>query len=351
MYVMTADYGAASQLEKIDMLDFADFVVLNKFEKRGAEDALRDVRKQVARNRKLFKTPPERCRSSRPIASQFTRRRRQCAVRRDVREAARTLGRLRPWQPEGLAPVGVPKRQAIIPRTALCATSRRSPRRPRRAPRRYRGGGKPPAVRRACTARSAALGDAALPGRSTDTARPISRRRTHRSVAAAGPTTPRSTRSVPRASRCSRHGRSAARPRSAEEYSYRVRDRRSVRAELQRVAFAPCSLPKIADAAARRLGRAARLPADRKPARAPTRTRAASTRTARGRGPHAHVRGRGHAERTNRRFHYLARGHQATRLSTAFDSTTLYGEDPGRAARTSTGASATRASRSHRSTT
>jgi methylmalonyl-CoA mutase len=54
MYVMTADYGAASQLEKIDMLDFADFIVLNKFEKRGAEDALRDVRKQVARNRKLF---------------------------------------------------------------------------------------------------------------------------------------------------------------------------------------------------------------------------------------------------------------------------------------------------------
>src|SRR5688572_10350345 len=59
VYVMTSEYGAASQLEKIDMLDFADLIVLNKFEKRGAEDALRDVRKQVARNRKLFKTPPE----------------------------------------------------------------------------------------------------------------------------------------------------------------------------------------------------------------------------------------------------------------------------------------------------
>jgi methylmalonyl-CoA mutase len=46
MYVMTSDYGAPSQLEKIDMLDFADLVVLNKFDKRGAEDALRDVRKQ-----------------------------------------------------------------------------------------------------------------------------------------------------------------------------------------------------------------------------------------------------------------------------------------------------------------
>ena len=50
LYVMTGEYGAASQLEKIDMLDFADIVVLNKFEKRGAEDALRDVRKQWRRN-------------------------------------------------------------------------------------------------------------------------------------------------------------------------------------------------------------------------------------------------------------------------------------------------------------
>ncbi len=49
-YVMTSEYGAASQLEKIDMLDFADLIVLNKFEKRGAEDALRDVRKQWRRN-------------------------------------------------------------------------------------------------------------------------------------------------------------------------------------------------------------------------------------------------------------------------------------------------------------
>src|SRR5438874_2347732 len=50
LYVMTSEYGAASQLEKIDMLDFADFIVLNKAEKRGAEDSLRDVRKQWRRN-------------------------------------------------------------------------------------------------------------------------------------------------------------------------------------------------------------------------------------------------------------------------------------------------------------
>ena len=54
LYVMTPEFGAASQLEKIDMLDFADFVAINKFDRRGAEDALRDVRKQVQRNRKLY---------------------------------------------------------------------------------------------------------------------------------------------------------------------------------------------------------------------------------------------------------------------------------------------------------
>jgi isobutyryl-CoA mutase len=56
LYVMTPEFGAASQLEKIDMLDFADFVAINKFDRKGAQDALRDVRKQYQRNRELFST-------------------------------------------------------------------------------------------------------------------------------------------------------------------------------------------------------------------------------------------------------------------------------------------------------
>jgi methylmalonyl-CoA mutase len=59
LYVMTAEYGAASQLEKIDMLDFADFIAINKFERKGSRDALRDVRKQYQRNHKLFSQAPE----------------------------------------------------------------------------------------------------------------------------------------------------------------------------------------------------------------------------------------------------------------------------------------------------
>jgi isobutyryl-CoA mutase len=71
MYVMTSDYGAASQLEKIDMLDFAELVVLNKYDKRGAEDALRDVRKQWKRNRVAFQMKDEDVPVYPTIASQF----------------------------------------------------------------------------------------------------------------------------------------------------------------------------------------------------------------------------------------------------------------------------------------
>jgi len=71
VYVMTSDYGAASQLEKIDMLDFAELVVLNKYDRRGAEDALRDVRKQWKRNRVKFELKDDDVPVYPTIASQF----------------------------------------------------------------------------------------------------------------------------------------------------------------------------------------------------------------------------------------------------------------------------------------
>jgi methylmalonyl-CoA mutase len=71
LYVMTPEFGAASQLEKIDMLDFADFVAINKFDRRGAEDALRDVRKQVQRNRTAFMAAPEEMPVFGTIAARF----------------------------------------------------------------------------------------------------------------------------------------------------------------------------------------------------------------------------------------------------------------------------------------
>jgi methylmalonyl-CoA mutase len=71
LYVMTPEYGAATQLEKIDMLDFADIIALNKFDKRGALDALRDVRKQYQRNHQLFTQPVDNMPVFGTIASQF----------------------------------------------------------------------------------------------------------------------------------------------------------------------------------------------------------------------------------------------------------------------------------------
>ena len=71
LYVMTAEFGAHTQLEKIEMLDVADVVVLNKYEKRGSEDALRAIRKQVRRNRNLFEIADEELPVVATIASQF----------------------------------------------------------------------------------------------------------------------------------------------------------------------------------------------------------------------------------------------------------------------------------------
>ena len=71
LYVMTPEFGAATQLEKIDMLDFADLVALNKFDKRGALDAIRDVKKQYQRNHNLWEVNPDDMPVFGTIASQF----------------------------------------------------------------------------------------------------------------------------------------------------------------------------------------------------------------------------------------------------------------------------------------
>src|SRR4029077_15546370 len=71
LYVMTPEYGAASQLEKINMLDYADLVVINKFDKAGALDALHDVRKQYKRNHGLWQGKDEEIPVIGTIAAQF----------------------------------------------------------------------------------------------------------------------------------------------------------------------------------------------------------------------------------------------------------------------------------------
>ena len=89
LYVMTPEFGAASQLEKIDMLDFADFVAINKFDRKGAQDALRDVRKQVQRNRERVQAAAGRDARVRHDGLALQRRRRHRALPGDGRPACR----------------------------------------------------------------------------------------------------------------------------------------------------------------------------------------------------------------------------------------------------------------------
>jgi methylmalonyl-CoA mutase len=326
MYVMTADYGAASQLEKIDMLDFADFVVLNKFEKRGAEDALRDVRKQVARNRKLFKTPPEDLPVFPTIASQFNDAGVNALFANLCGRLQEQGGRLRSWKPEGLAPVGTPARQAIIPGPRVRYLAE------------IAAGGR--AAQQVALARAAAASRAhglyrALAALGEDGLPALLERFPETADGAGDPTAQKLRRAYNAAlDEVGSDGlvllrewparRAAA---SADEFSYRVRDR-EVRGPNYTESLSHLHLPKIATPRHEDWGaQLAFLLTENLPGAYPY-TGGIYPYRREDEDPTRMFAGEGMPERTNRRFHYLARGHQATRLSTAFDSTTLYGEDP-----------------------
>ncbi len=326
MYVMTSDYGAASQLEKIDMLDFADFIVLNKFEKRGAEDALRDVRKQVMRNRKLFKTAPEELPVFPTIASQFNDAGVNALFAGLCGRLQTQWGRLRSWRPEGLAPVGMPQRQAIIPGARVRYLAE------------IAAGGRAARESAAAAARAAtrahglhvalaAIGDpelaapldryAAAQLAGGDGALERLRREYNDALDAVGAEAIALLKEWPAR-------RAAA---AADEYCYRVRDR-EVRGPNYTESLSHLRLPKIATPRHEDWGaQLAFLLTENLPGSYPY-TGGIYPYRREDEDPTRMFAGEGMPERTNRRFHYLARGHQATRLSTAFDSTTLYGEDP-----------------------
>jgi methylmalonyl-CoA mutase len=326
LYVMTADYGAASQLEKIDMLDFADFIVLNKYEKRGAEDALRDVRKQVARNRKLFRTPPEELPVYPTIASQFNDAGVNALFSALCAKLHEQWGRLRPWQPLGLTPVGLPRRQAIIPGArvrylAEIAAGGRGAQQAARAA--AEAAGRAHGLYRALRA----LGDADLPA-------PLDRYA--ESALGAGDATVQKLRRAYNGALDEVGAEGVALLRewparreaaAADEYRYRVRER-EVRGPNYSESLSHLRLPKIATPGFADWGaQLAFLLTENLPGAYPY-TGGIYPYRREDEDPTRMFAGEGMPERTNRRFHYLARGHQATRLSTAFDSTTLYGEDP-----------------------
>jgi isobutyryl-CoA mutase len=328
LYVMTSEYGAASQLEKIDMLDYAELVALNKFEKRGAEDALRDVRKQWRRNRAAFQLPDEAVPVFPTIASRFNDpgvNRLFAALCRKLEEKAGEGGR--GWAVEDPGPTELVERHALVPasRTRYLAEIAANGRRAaddlqHRAEAASRANSLHEALR--------ALGDPDLPeplerypvealADAADTSRARLRAAYNDALEAVGAAGLDVLRRWP----------SIAKSATDEEYAYTVRGR-EVRGANYTATLSHNKVPKLAVPRLRDWGDLLTfLLKEHLPGHFPY-TAGVYPYRREEEDPTRMFAGEGGPERTNRRFHYVAGGHGAARLSTAFDSTTLYGEDP-----------------------
>ena len=328
VYVMTSEYGAASQLEKIDMLDYADLVVLNKSDKRGAQDSLRDVRKQWRRNHPQQHALAD---ADLPVHATVASRFNDPGVNRLFAALCRTLTEKRlgaaRWELAGPPPVQAVEREALIPGArvrylAEIARHGRSLREDieRRALAAHRAHGLYQALE--------ALGDEARPapldpypdalsGAAPDATGRQLRAAYNQALAEIGADGIAQLKAWP----------ARARAASAETYSYTVRGR-EVTGENYTETLSHQRVPKIAVPKLGDWGELLRfIGSENLPGAFPY-TGGVYPYRREQEDPTRMFAGEGAPERTNRRFHYLAHGHGAARLSTAFDSTTLYGEDP-----------------------
>jgi methylmalonyl-CoA mutase len=327
MYVMTSDYGAASQLEKIDMLDFADLVALNKFEKRGAEDALRDVRKQWKRNRKAFTLSDDEVPVYPTIASQFN----DSGVNRLFVGLCRMLGELDPgsaerWIAGASLPVSVQRKLSVIPanRSRYLAEIAEAGRKERKTNDRM---AEIAGRAQACYLALQLLEDPELPTAMDrypaaslahdDGAIAGLRQRYNEALDGLGENALGRLRAWP--------ARKAA--VESETYSYTVRGR-AIEGENYTETLSHQKIPKIAAPQLTGWADQLRFLLNENLSGSYPYTAGVYPYRREAEDPIRMFAGEGTPERTNRRFHYLALGNPATRLSTAFDSTTLYGEDP-----------------------
>jgi methylmalonyl-CoA mutase len=348
MYVMTSDFGAPSQLEKIDMLDYAELVVLNKFDKRGAEDALRDVRKQWKRNRVAFQTADEDVPVYPTIASQFN----DPGISWMFANLCRLLREK--WGQSRLSSVGNVDGAAGAGKvdsdpTFLCPdidTTLKEPRATVLIPgSRVRYLAEIAEQGRSINARIesqaeiadraqslwealkelddaslpkplALFDDAALTG-DGDRSLLTLRQRYNDAIQSLDSEALKLLREWP------------ARLKSITEpvNEYQVRDK-TIRVENYRESLSHQQIPKIAAPTYKSWGELlVFLQKENLPGAYPY-TGGVYPYRRTGEDPIRMFAGEGTPERTNRRFHYLSVGQPAARLSTAFDSVTLYGEDP-----------------------
>jgi methylmalonyl-CoA mutase len=361
VYVMTSDYGAASQLEKIDMIDFADLVVLNKFDKRGAEDALRDVRKQWKRNHTAFGVKDEDVPVYPTIASQFN----DPGVTWMFTNLCRLMREklalpAEPWSPQLDTTLKEPRATVLIPGARVRYLAEIA----------EQGRAINKGIETQAEFASKAqhyyeslkeLGDDKLP-------RPLD---LYSSADLHSPKSDHAERS-PQGARGERPGTAAAlrseeveaphgvdrslvtlRQRynaalkelsheaihqlrewpalfasvTADVNEYKVRDK-VIRVDNYRESLSHQKIPKVAPPKSKDWGELVTfLGKENLPGHYPYTGGVYPYRRS-GEDPTRMFAGEGTPERTNRRFHYLSQGGAATRLSTAFDSVTLYGEDP-----------------------
>jgi methylmalonyl-CoA mutase len=328
MYVMTPEYGAASQLEKIDMLDFADLVALNKFEKRGAEDALRDVRKQWRRNRVEFKAPDDQVPVFPTIASRFNDpgvNRLFAALCARLEQTTGGEGR---WVVTDPGPTTLVERHALVPsqRSRYLAEIATNGRRARDAVE-HRAA----AASRAQSLYEAlrTLDDADLPHEFERYPAPaLADSMADASVIRLRGAYNDALDSVGHESlTLLRQWPAIAKSATDEQYVYQVRNR-DIRGDNYVKTLSHNPVPKLAVPKYRDWGEQLTfLLKEHLPGHFPYTAGVYPYRREQ-EDPTRMFAGEGGPERTNRRFHYLAGGHGAARLSTAFDSTTLYGEDP-----------------------
>ena len=334
VYVMTSDFGAQSQLEKIDMLDFAELVVLNKFDKRAAEDALRDVRKQWKRNHLAFQLSDAEVPVYPSIASQFNDPGitwmfvNLCRLLRDKLDLPAEK-----WTPDVDTSVKQPKATVLIPaqRTRYLAEIAEEGRSINADILQQAE-----AVSRAQNYYESlkALDDPSLPSRfglysddqlmrqneaagEQDRSLIVLRQRYNDAIRSLSNEAIDLLKAWPDRKKGLR----------SEKYAYEVRGREitgdNFRDSLSRLQIPKIGMPRDSD-----WGELLSfLMRENLPGYYPYTAGVFPYRRA-GEDPIRMFAGEGPPERTNRRFHLLAEGQPAVRLSTAFDSVTLYGEDP-----------------------
>jgi methylmalonyl-CoA mutase len=328
VYVMTSEYGAASQLEKIDMLDFADLIVLNKYDKRGAEDALRDIRKQWKRNHVAFDVTDDEIPVYPTIASQFN----DPGVSWMFKELCRRLvGKVgldeSQWSPEIDTENKEPRSTATIPGARIRYLAEIA----------EQGRAANSNVDSQVSIASRAqhiyesltlLDDPKLPGQlerfkgddlvdSDDRSLTVLRQRYQEAISDLSSESIQLLQEWP--------ARKAG--VKSDQYSYTVRGR-EITGDNYLQSLSHQRIPKIAAPEYSDWGELLSfLSKENLPGTYPY-TGGVYPYRRLGEDPTRMFAGEGTPERTNQRFHYLSLGQPAARLSTAFDSVTLYGEDP-----------------------